>query len=108
VNVRVGEHEVDALFGDARVIVETDGFQHHGTRAAFERDRARDARLAAAGYRVLRLTHRRIAHDPEAVAADLRAILAHGRAGAAAPVASVAHCETEATQVRPQRARRRA
>jgi very-short-patch-repair endonuclease len=45
VNVRLGEYEVDFLWREPRVIVETDSFSHHGTRAAFESDRARDARL---------------------------------------------------------------
>jgi hypothetical protein len=41
-----------------RVIVETDGWATHRTRAAFERDRAKDAALTAAGYRVMRFTWR--------------------------------------------------
>ena len=39
-----------------QVIVETDGFETHGTRAAFRADRAKDAALTASGYRVLRFT----------------------------------------------------
>jgi predicted transcriptional regulator of viral defense system len=38
------------------LIVETDGWDSHGTRAAFEDDRAKDAALTAAGYRVVRFT----------------------------------------------------
>ena len=38
------------------MIVETDGWEAHGTRAAFESDRAKDAALTAAGYRVVRFT----------------------------------------------------
>ena len=60
-NVRVLGHEVDALWRAQRLIVEIDGFDAHGTRAAFERDRARDARLVAAGYRVIRITWRQLA-----------------------------------------------
>jgi hypothetical protein len=37
-----------------RLIVELDGFETHGTRAAFHTDRAKDAALTAAGHRVLR------------------------------------------------------
>ena len=40
----------------ASIIVETDGFETHGTRAALRADRAKDAALTAAGYRVLRFT----------------------------------------------------
>jgi very-short-patch-repair endonuclease len=46
-----------------RLIVETDGWATHRTRAAFERDRAKDAALTAAGYRVVRFTWR----TPDAV-----------------------------------------
>ena len=51
-----GPCEVDFLFADHRLIVETDGWETHGTRSSFETDRARDAALQAAGYRVLRFT----------------------------------------------------
>jgi hypothetical protein len=56
-------------------MVEADGFEFHGHRAAFERDRARDAEMQVAGYRVLRLTHRRLDEEPEKVAAQLRRLL---------------------------------
>jgi very-short-patch-repair endonuclease len=56
VNVIVDGYEVDFCWPELRLIVETDGYEHHGTRAAFERDRARDARLTARGWRVLRFS----------------------------------------------------
>ena len=43
-----------------RLMVEADSFAFHGHRAAFERDRARDAAMQVEGYRVIRLTHRRL------------------------------------------------
>lgn len=49
VNVRLGPHEVDFLWRSQRVIVETDGYRHHGDRTAFESDRARDVRLQSIG-----------------------------------------------------------
>jgi very-short-patch-repair endonuclease len=55
-----------------RLIVETDGWRAHGTRAAFEMDRAKDAALTAAGYRVVRFTWR--THDATIVR-RLRALL---------------------------------
>jgi len=55
------------------VIVETDGFETHGTRAAFRNDRAKDAALTASGYRVLRFTHD---DDPALAIKRLRALLA--------------------------------
>lgn len=79
VNARVGGVEVDFLWRDARVVVETDGFSHHGDRFAFERDRARDARLQAGGYRVLRFTYRQVRDAPDDVAAALRGVLGRSR-----------------------------
>jgi very-short-patch-repair endonuclease len=48
----------------------------HGHRAAFERDRKRDQRLAAAGYRVLGVTWRQLEHEPPAVVARIAQALA--------------------------------
>jgi len=47
---------VDFLWAQKRVIVETDGRETHETPDAFQSDRRRDQFLAAAGYRVLRVT----------------------------------------------------
>ena len=59
-NTRVARHEVDFLWRRQRLIVEVDGFTYHASRAAFERDRLRDAELHAAGYRVMRVTWQQI------------------------------------------------
>jgi very-short-patch-repair endonuclease len=61
---------------EQRLIVEVDGHQTHGTRAAFERDRERDRILQAHGWRVVRITWRQLHDDPDAIAADLLALLA--------------------------------
>jgi len=71
VNVHVEGAEVDLFWRAARLIVETDGHETHGTRMAFERDRARDARFTALGYRVVRFTHRQITNEPRSIAATL-------------------------------------
>jgi uncharacterized protein DUF559 len=52
-----GHCEPDYHWPEHRVIVELDGFETHGTRAAFHADRAKDAAFTAHGYRVLRFTH---------------------------------------------------
>ena len=70
-----GWFEVDCLWRRERVIVELDGYAHHGTRAGFERDRARDRALQAAGWRVVRVTWRQLHEAPRLVATELRAIL---------------------------------
>lgn len=75
-NVRIGRYEVDALWREQRLVVEVDGFAYHAGREAFERDRRRDADLHAAGYRVLRVTWRRITGEPEAVVATIAQALA--------------------------------
>jgi len=67
--------EVDALWQREWLVVELDSFAFHRTRAAFERDRSRDALLQAAGYRVVRVTSRRLTEEPAAVAKLVRALL---------------------------------
>jgi very-short-patch-repair endonuclease len=64
VNTQVEGFEVDFCWPPERLIVETDGHRHHGTRAAFERDRERDARLTALGWRVVRITYRQLHERP--------------------------------------------
>jgi hypothetical protein len=65
--------EVDFYFPTHRLVVETDGWDTHRTRQAFESDRAKDAALTAAGYIVMRFTWRQIRDDPDTVADRLRA-----------------------------------
>jgi hypothetical protein len=76
VNAMVEGEEVDFFWRARRLIVETDGHESHGTRAAFERDRAKDARLTMLGYRVVRFTYKQLVYDPETVVRTLRALLA--------------------------------
>jgi very-short-patch-repair endonuclease len=75
-NTHVAGHEVDFLWPRERLVVEVDGYAFHSSRAAFERDRVRDARLQALGYRVLRFTWRRLADEPEASVATIAVALA--------------------------------
>jgi very-short-patch-repair endonuclease len=75
-NVPVGQYELDTLWRDARVVVELDGYEFHSSRAAFDRDRARDAELQASGFVVLRFTWRQVKHRPELVIALLARTLA--------------------------------
>jgi hypothetical protein len=88
VNARVEGHEVDFLWRAQRLIVETDGHAHHGTRMAFERDRAKDARLTMLGYRVVRFTYRQLVYERDVVVATLLALLA------ASTGANVSHVNT--------------
>lgn len=75
VNARVHGREVDFSWPAHRLIVEVDGFRYHGTRAAFERDRARDADLTAAGWRVVRFTDRQVRRESATAAERLGRLL---------------------------------
>jgi very-short-patch-repair endonuclease len=81
VNVHLAGYEVDFHWRAARLILEVDGFAYHSSRASFERDRTRDAALSARGYRVMRITWRQIAREPEAVLARLAQALAAASLG---------------------------
>ena len=70
-----GHCEVDFYWPKQRLIVETDGWSAHGSRAAFAKDRARDAALQAAGYRVVRFTWDT---KDTTIVTRLRALLAGG------------------------------
>jgi very-short-patch-repair endonuclease len=73
---QVGRYTADFAWPEQRLIVETDGFGAHGHRAAFEHDRARDAYLLARGWVVMRVTWRRLRHEPTRVIAELARVLA--------------------------------
>lgn len=78
-NRRVAGYEVDLHWPQQRIVVEADGYAFHSQRAAFETDRARDARLASEGWVVLRFTWQQLLNDSHQVVARLAATLA-GRA----------------------------
>ena len=75
VNIWVEGFEVDACWQHERLIVELDGWEFHRTRAAFERDRRRDAVLQLAGYRVLRVSWRWLQQEPAEVANTIHTLL---------------------------------
>jgi very-short-patch-repair endonuclease len=58
---------VDLFWRAECLVVEFDSFRFHSSRRAFETDRRRDQRLAAAGYVVLRVTWLQLTREPEAV-----------------------------------------
>jgi hypothetical protein len=68
-------HRVDFLWRAARLVVETDGRRVHRTRAAVERDRARDVALFAAGYATVRCTWRQVTQEPGTIVRAVRARL---------------------------------
>ena len=75
-----GAGRADMLFWlplrkDRRLVVECDGFQTHGRRASFERDRKRDRALRALGVEVFRFTGRQINGQPAEAAHELFSFL---------------------------------
>jgi very-short-patch-repair endonuclease/predicted transcriptional regulator of viral defense system len=68
--------KADFLWRAERLVIETDGWEAHGTRQAFERDRRRDERLKLAGYEPLRFTRRRIVTQPGGVIRTVSEMLA--------------------------------
>jgi very-short-patch-repair endonuclease len=74
-NTTVLDYEVDALWPAQRLAAELDSWEFHRHRAAFERDRIRDAALQAAGYRTIRITDRRMNTEAPTLANELRALL---------------------------------
>ncbi len=76
VNVRIDRYLVDFLWRGSKLVVETDGYDYHRGRVAFEGDRARDLALRVLGYEVVRLAGRQLADEPERIAGVLSARLA--------------------------------
>jgi very-short-patch-repair endonuclease len=69
----IGGYEVDFRVIDSPLVLECDGWSTHGRdRRQFERDRARDADLAALGFVVLRFTYRSIVKRPAREADRIR------------------------------------
>ena len=75
-NVWVGKHQVDFLWRDERLVVETDSYRYHRGRSAFENDHARDLALRALGYGVTRFSDRQVSDEPKTVVSDLKRALA--------------------------------
>jgi very-short-patch-repair endonuclease len=59
---------IDAAHPALRLAIEVDGFEHHSSPAAFQRDRTRQNRLVALGWTVLRFTWADVVEHPRHVA----------------------------------------
>lgn len=64
----------DFLIGTS-LVVEIDSVEWHGSREQMAKDRVRDARLTALGYRVVRLTYEQVMFDPDYVLSTLLALV---------------------------------
>ena len=70
---RIGGREVDFRIIGTPIVLECDGWMHHGRdRSAFDRDRFDDTEFVGRGWIVLRFTYRRILRRPSSVAAQIR------------------------------------
>ena len=72
----VGVGRVDMRV-DGVLYLEIDGFAFHRDREQFERDRARDAILAARGLKRLRVSAAQVLGEWEVVAEHVRRVLSH-------------------------------
>ena len=71
VNVRVAGHEVDFLWCEQKLVVETDGFRYHRGHAAFEEDHQRDLDLRTGGFAIQRYTYHQVTSEPKRVATSI-------------------------------------
>lgn len=76
---------LDLAYLDERVAIEMDGDRWHSTREQRERDRRRDALLAAAGWVTLRFSWRRLHFDVAGCRRDALATLASRRVRSTGP-----------------------
>jgi hypothetical protein len=63
--------EVDLAWPEVSLCVEVDGWMHHGSRAAFARDRARDRALLGLEWMVMRYTWHDVTGDRESMISEL-------------------------------------
>jgi very-short-patch-repair endonuclease len=75
-NVWIEGELIDAVWDAQRLVVEIDGAGAHDHSLAFGRDRRRDAKLVAAGWRVIRFTRDQVCEEPILVAVRLAQALA--------------------------------
>lgn len=71
--------EIDAYWEAERFAVEVDGWETHGSREAFEKDRLRQEDLKLAGIDSIRIAARRIEQEPRVVAKRLKLLLTRRR-----------------------------
>jgi very-short-patch-repair endonuclease len=69
---------VDFAYPEVRLAIEVDGYAHHSSRKQWESDLARQNRLIAAGWRVLRFSSRDV--NDHAAPAAVERVLTSGEA----------------------------
>jgi very-short-patch-repair endonuclease len=74
-NHEVAGRRRDFAWPDQRLVVETDGYRYHSSRAARRRDNRRDRQLTALGWRTVRFTYEEVAFEPGVVGAEVAHLL---------------------------------
>lgn len=77
--VKLSQYLVDLLWAEGRVVVEIDGYRHHGNQFGFAQDRQRDYELLISGYVVLRLPHDQVMADVEVAIEKIRDVVRYRR-----------------------------
>lgn len=85
VNVLVEGFLVDFYWPAHCLVVETDSYEHHANRPAFEDDHERTVALITAGYEVHRATWRMLAWNPDPFMKLVRISLHKGTASNSLP-----------------------
>ncbi|NJP09885.1 MAG: DUF559 domain-containing protein [Leptolyngbyaceae cyanobacterium RU_5_1] len=73
--LRGSRYLVDLLWSEGKVVVEVDGYRHHGNAFAFGADRHRDYELLISGYSVLRMPHDEVVNDVEIAVEKIRDVV---------------------------------
>jgi very-short-patch-repair endonuclease len=71
----VGRYRLDVAWPERLLGLECDGFEHHGHRLVWKRDRRRIAALEAAGSRLIHLTWDDVTHHPHETVMRLQVAL---------------------------------
>lgn len=79
VNVMIDGHEIDFVWRRQRLAVELDSYGFHRGQEMFEKDLARNNRIWANGWVLLRYTWRRVTKEPDRVIDEVRAALSAGK-----------------------------
>lgn len=66
---------IDLAYPDCLLAIEADGYAHHAGRLVFQKDRVRANELTRRGWRILRFTWEDVDRRPEAVVAQVGAVL---------------------------------
>jgi very-short-patch-repair endonuclease len=61
---QIGRFRLDFAWPAARIACECDGFEHHGARLAWKRDRRRLAAIEAARWRIVQVTWADVTTEP--------------------------------------------